>query len=150
MTKITIAFGSETGTAEGLAEETATTLSAKGYECQVIDLEDFTLDILSNAQVFLLITSTFGEGEPPTNAEDFYDDLMSADGPAFESPVSALDLALRMSYLDETSFRRSAFNNSNTYSHDITSGRQFLFLWGDNNSTGAVSKFQIRAAVAVW
>ena len=79
MTKITIAFGSETGTAEGLAEETATTLSAKGYQCQVVDLEDFTVEALSESQVFLLITSTFGEGEPPTNAEDFYDELMSAD-----------------------------------------------------------------------
>ena len=72
MTNIMIAFGSETGTAEGLAEQTATVLTAKGYQCQVIDLEDFTLEDLSSAQVFLLITSTFGEGEPPTNAEVFY------------------------------------------------------------------------------
>jgi sulfite reductase (NADPH) flavoprotein alpha-component len=79
MTDITIAFGSETGTSEGLAQDAAKILTAKGYNCHVIDLEDFTLDILIKIKLLLLITSTFGEGEPPTNAELFYDELMSTE-----------------------------------------------------------------------
>ena len=79
MTEITIAFGSETGTSEGLAQDAAAILANKGYTCHVIDLEDFTIEDLEQIKFLLLITSTFGEGEPPTNAEFFYDEIMSAD-----------------------------------------------------------------------
>ena len=77
-------------------------------------------------------------------------DLMSADGPAFESPVSALDLALRMPHLNETSLGRSAFNSPDTHAHDIAAGWQFLFLRRNDDATGAVSELQVSAAVAVW
>jgi len=79
MTDITIAFGSETGTAEGLAFDTSKALKSLGYSCQVVDLDEYTIDELSQSKIFLMITSTFGEGEPPGNAEFFYEELMEAD-----------------------------------------------------------------------
>ena len=75
-------------------------------------------------------------------------DLMSANGPAFESPVSALDLALRMSHLNETSLGRSAFNNPNSHAHEIAANGQFIRR--NDDATCAVSKLQVSAAVAVW
>lgn len=78
MTEITIAFGTETGNSESLALDTSKKLQSLGYPSSVVNLEDFTLDDLSRAQVLLIITSTYGEGEPPENARDFYEDLMDA------------------------------------------------------------------------
>ena len=77
-------------------------------------------------------------------------DLMSADGSAFESPVSDLDLALRMPHLNETSLGRSAFNSPDTHTHDIAARRQFLFRRRNDDAPGAVSKLQVGAAVAMW
>ena len=78
MTEITIAFGTETGNSESLARDTSKKLQSLGYSSNVVDLEEFTLDALAQAKVLLLITSTYGEGEPPDNAQHFYDDLMDA------------------------------------------------------------------------
>ena len=69
MTEITIAFGTETGNSESLAKSTARKLQVMGHQSRIVDLEDFTLDDLSSCKVLLIITSTYGEGEPPGNAE---------------------------------------------------------------------------------
>ena len=84
MTEITIAFGTETGNAEELATETAKRLQAASFKTNVLDLENFSLDDLSHCKTLLLITSTYGEGEPPSNAERFYDDIMSSDAPRLD------------------------------------------------------------------
>ena len=78
MTEITIAFGTETGNSESLAKRTAKQLKAMGHKTQVVDLEDFSLEALAACRVLLVITSTYGEGEPPDSVEPFYDDLMES------------------------------------------------------------------------
>jgi sulfite reductase (NADPH) flavoprotein alpha-component len=97
MTEITIAFGTETGNSESLAKSTARKLQALGHQAQVIDLEEFTLELLSSCQFLLLITSTYGEGEPPGNSEAFYDDLM-------ESQLSLSQLNFSVCGLGDTSY----------------------------------------------
>jgi|TARA_B100000927_G_scaffold244283_1_gene206550 sulfite reductase (NADPH) flavoprotein alpha-component len=72
---IHITYASETGNAESLAEDTATQLSNAGFETTLSNLEDFTPEKLTEVNTLLSVVSTWGDGDPPTEAEDFYLDL---------------------------------------------------------------------------
>jgi sulfite reductase (NADPH) flavoprotein alpha-component len=81
MSTIKIVFGTETGNSESLAKITGKRLQSHGYKVGIVDLDDFSVDELTSTNILLVITSTFGEGEPPSNAEIFYEDLMDGDAP---------------------------------------------------------------------
>ena len=66
---LTILFGSQTGNATGLAEKTAKLSVAYGLEASVVDMDDFDLANLPSLKRLLIITSTWGEGDMPDNAE---------------------------------------------------------------------------------
>ncbi len=76
---LTVLFGSESGNAEGLADKVAAAAAAEGFKCKVVDMADAKLKTLAKAQNLLVLVSTWGEGEPPSRASDFYDTIM-ADG----------------------------------------------------------------------
>jgi sulfite reductase (NADPH) flavoprotein alpha-component len=72
---ITICFGSETGNAEGLADDAKAHFEGAGNKVEVYALEDVTLAELSEKEHVLIITSTWGDGEPPSNALSFDEEL---------------------------------------------------------------------------
>ncbi len=76
---LTILFGSESGNAEGLADRVRDAAAAEGFKCKVVDMADAKLKTLAKAENLLVLVSTWGEGEPPSRAADFYDAIM-ADG----------------------------------------------------------------------
>ncbi len=78
-TPVTILFGSQTGTAETLCKKVAKQLKAANCEPKVLDLADVTPEDLKAVEHLLVVTSTYGEGEPPDNALSFHKALM-ADG----------------------------------------------------------------------
>ncbi|EDX83393.1 Nitric oxide synthase, oxygenase domain protein [Synechococcus sp. PCC 7335] len=67
--RILILFGSETGTAEGFARRAARQLSA--YHPKVMALDDYNVNTLDEEKLLLVVTSTFGNGEVPGNAQQF-------------------------------------------------------------------------------
>ncbi|MES2933453.1 MAG: sulfite reductase subunit alpha [Pseudomonadota bacterium] len=71
-----IAFGSQTGTAEELAQQSADTLRLAGISVHVCTLSELGLDALAGATRILFITSTYGEGDAPDNAAVFAGRLM--------------------------------------------------------------------------
>jgi sulfite reductase (NADPH) flavoprotein alpha-component len=77
-----VAYGTETYNAEGLAHESCDILAERGYTAEVLDLEAFEASLLTAIDVLLLITSTFGDGDPPSNAEEAHAYLMSKDAPS--------------------------------------------------------------------
>lgn len=83
-TPVTITFGSQTGTAETLSKRVAKQLKAANCEPTVLDMNDMTLESLSSIKNLLLITSTYGEGEPPDNAQSFHEALMAENAPSLE------------------------------------------------------------------
>jgi len=73
--EIKILFGSETGNAEGLAVEADKKLTGDGFLAEVIDMKDVTPEKLAEYKNILFITSTWGDGEPPDNAQKLYNEL---------------------------------------------------------------------------
>ena len=83
-TPVTILFGSQTGTSETLSKKAAKLLKANHCDPQVVDMGDCSVDDLKGLQNLLIITSTYGEGEPPDNAQSLHTALMAEGAPALE------------------------------------------------------------------
>lgn len=81
---VTVVWGSQTGNAELLAKDTRKKLEAAGAEVSVFDLADYPKDRLAQESYLIVITSTYGEGEPPDNAQDFHAFLLSDAAPGLE------------------------------------------------------------------
>ncbi len=74
---LTILFGSQTGNAAGLAEKTAKLASNYGLNANVVDMDGYNKTNLASIKRLLIITSTWGEGEMPDNAEDLWQSVQS-------------------------------------------------------------------------
>ncbi|MGE9296736.1 MAG: diflavin oxidoreductase, partial [Puniceicoccales bacterium] len=69
---LTILFGSQTGNAEAVAKQAAKKAKAQGFSPEVFDMEAYPKERLGSEQNLLIITSTYGEGDPPDNAMDLH------------------------------------------------------------------------------
>ncbi|MDP0501510.1 MAG: sulfite reductase subunit alpha [Verrucomicrobiota bacterium JB022] len=81
---LTVLYGSQTGNAEGLAKQTRKAGEKAGYAVKVSDMAAFDPAQLKDAQTVLIITSTYGEGEPPDNARALYDFLHAEGAPQLD------------------------------------------------------------------
>lgn len=79
-----IAFGTQTGTAELLAEQAADLARSHGFLPRLIGLDNLDLGSLAATRRLLVITSTYGEGDMPENAEAFWEALAAPDAPRLE------------------------------------------------------------------
>jgi sulfite reductase (NADPH) flavoprotein alpha-component len=73
-----IGFGSQSGTSEQLAKRISKEALKNGFNVELHELNAIGLDQLSLHCRFLIVTSTWGDGEPPDNAVEFWKTL-SAD-----------------------------------------------------------------------
>ncbi len=78
---VTIAWGSQTGTSETLGKKLVKTLTSKGHSPILRDMAKVTPSDLAGLGHLLIITSTYGDGEPPDNAATLYSALHAADAP---------------------------------------------------------------------
>ena len=74
---LAILFGSQTGNAAGLAEKTAKLAVNYGLNPTVYDMDGFDPAALASHKRTLIITSTWGEGEMPDNAETLWQSVNS-------------------------------------------------------------------------
>ncbi|MEC8681742.1 MAG: flavodoxin domain-containing protein [Candidatus Thermoplasmatota archaeon] len=81
---INILFGSQTGNAAGLAEKTAKLAANYGLEPNIVDMDGFDPARLATMKRVMIITSTWGEGEMPDNADGMWN-AINANGPALGS-----------------------------------------------------------------
>ena len=82
---IEILFGTQTGNAEGLANDAATLAKTRGYLANIRELDSIDMEYLANIENAIIIVSTYGEGEMPDNAGIFWDSLVSESAPRLES-----------------------------------------------------------------
>ena len=80
-----ILFGSQTGTAESLAKRIAKEATGHGFAAEVKELNSVSPAELAGEAPLLIITSTWGDGDPPDNAAQFWAALNSGETPRLES-----------------------------------------------------------------
>ena len=77
--KLNILWASMSGTAENVANNLNEKAKLKGFDINKLELNQVTMNDLSNMKNVAIVTSTTGEGDLPTNGEDFWDDLKNTD-----------------------------------------------------------------------
>lgn len=70
-----ILVGTETGTAEDVADALADALEGAGVGVEVLDMEDADPDVLGGGRAVVVCTATHGDGELPYNSWDFFEAL---------------------------------------------------------------------------
>ncbi|MAF21960.1 MAG: sulfite reductase subunit alpha [Roseibacillus sp.] len=81
---VTILVGSQTGNAESCAKKMAKDLNGGRFETDVIDMGQYDPGRLAGEKNLLIITSTYGDGEPPDNAADLYEFILGDEAPTME------------------------------------------------------------------
>jgi sulfite reductase alpha subunit-like flavoprotein len=106
--QLLILFGTVTGNAESVAGQAALAAAGAGFDVQVQDMARCEADILTRQRYLLVITSTYGNGEPPESTVPFW-----------QAVVHGHPLNLR-----GVRFSVLALGNS-TYDHFCQCGRDF-------------------------
>lgn len=81
---VTVLYASQSGNAEDLAAQAIKDLNDSGIFAQSFNMMDYTVAQLQADTRVLIIASTWGDGEPPDEAEEFYNALLEA--PAMKLP----------------------------------------------------------------
>lgn len=68
-------IGTQTGNTELVAEEIAQQLAQSGHRIHFVDMADAYPEMLSDYAHLIVATSTWGDGELPDNAIEFYETL---------------------------------------------------------------------------
>ena len=77
MERTQILFGTQTGTTEELAEELQKELKEIGLEAPCENIFDVSVDLLKEVNRVFILISTWGDGDPPDDAEDFYAEFVA-------------------------------------------------------------------------
>ena len=78
---IAILVGSQTGNCERLAKALAKEAGWRGFAPTLHDLAKYPVAQLASEERLLVISSTYGDGEPPDNARAFWESLGSPAAP---------------------------------------------------------------------
>lgn len=78
---LVLLYGSQTGTAEGLAKKASKEAEKRGFKPKLVDMAKFETVDLTKEENVLVITSTYGDGDPPDNAQAFWNYLRADTAP---------------------------------------------------------------------
>ncbi len=101
MSIVHVLFGTESGNAQSLAQRAGEALASAGVDHRVLDMQDVDCGALASVRVLVIITSTYGNGDPPSNAEVVHAHLMKK-APPFER------LSFAVFGLGDTTYERFA------------------------------------------
>jgi len=73
--RLTILVGTMTGTAEMVAQEVQTVLEAASHSATIRMMDDLDASVFQPGGTFLVCTSTYGQGDVPDNAQEFFASL---------------------------------------------------------------------------
>ncbi|MDD2723455.1 MAG: flavodoxin domain-containing protein, partial [Methylovulum sp.] len=74
---VNILYGSQTGNAESVATDAANLAKTHGLKPIVKSMDEIEAGALATMEYLLIITSTYGEGEMPDNAQMLWDAVSS-------------------------------------------------------------------------
>ena len=81
---LTILYASESGNCENLALKAKKTAQKHGLDAKVFDMADADMALLAKSKNVLVFAATWGEGDAPARAVDFYAALLSDAAPRLE------------------------------------------------------------------
>lgn len=73
--RVLVLYASQSGNSETLAEDFGGQLTSAGFEAPVLAMDEFAAEDLTKEKTLLIVSSTWGEGDPPDNAVDFWEAL---------------------------------------------------------------------------
>ena len=73
--EITILVGTMTGTAELVAQEVQQALETTGHQATIHVMDGLDASVFHSGGVFLICTSTYGQGDVPDNAQALFNSL---------------------------------------------------------------------------
>ncbi len=85
-----ILYGSQTGNSESLATDAANRAKSHGLIPVVKSMDEVEIGQLPGMEYLLIVTSTYGEGAMPDNAEMLWEAASSADAPRLENTQYAV------------------------------------------------------------
>ena len=82
---INILYGTQTGNSESVATDAASVAKTHGLLPVVKSMDEIDIDTLAKMEYLLIITSTYGEGEMPDNAQLLWDSISADSTPRMEN-----------------------------------------------------------------
>jgi sulfite reductase (NADPH) flavoprotein alpha-component len=73
-----VMYGSQTGTAERLAKRLSNDAAKRGFSARVMEMNAFASVDFTKEPRLIIVTSTWGDGDPPDNAAAFWQHLNSS------------------------------------------------------------------------
>jgi len=73
--KLTLLVGTMTGTAQLVAQELELVWDDGELQVEALLMDKLDSSVFDREGVFLIVTSTYGQGDVPDNAKNFYEDL---------------------------------------------------------------------------
>ena len=95
---IHILYGSQTGTAESVARDAVKVAKAHGLNPVIKSMDEIDADALTKMETLLIVTSTYGEGEMPDNAQVLWSAVQA------DSMVKLENLQFAILSLGDTSY----------------------------------------------
>lgn len=74
--QLSILVGTQTGVAQLVAQEIELRLDGEGVGIRTLLMDDIDASVFSGGGVFLVCTSTYGQGDVPDGAKPFYEELL--------------------------------------------------------------------------
>lgn len=118
--KATILYATETGRSEMYAKKLGE-IFAHAFHSQVMSMEEYDMTSIEHEALLLVVVSTFGNGDPPENGQEFAQQLHSMKM-EHEGTNSNKSLAVKSSPLSSASFIKA---NSLSECHHLTELNDF-------------------------
>ncbi|MFY8275472.1 assimilatory sulfite reductase (NADPH) flavoprotein subunit [Pseudoalteromonas sp. SSDWG2] len=81
---LTILYGSQTGNAKSVATKLKEQAQARGLAVKLVSMADYKPTALKKEQFISIVVSTYGEGEPPEDAETLHEFLNTKKAPKLD------------------------------------------------------------------
>ncbi len=81
---LTILYGSQTGNAKGVATQLKEQAESRGLAVKLVNMADYKPNQLKKEKFIAIAVSTYGEGEPPEDAENLHEFLASKKAPKLD------------------------------------------------------------------
>lgn len=81
---LTIVYGSQTGNSKGVATKLKEQAETRGLAAKLVSMADYKPTALKKEKFIAVVVSTYGEGEPPEDAETLYEFLATKKAPRLD------------------------------------------------------------------